>query len=129
MPLGPAARAAIAAIPETVSAVLSGGDDYELLFTAPPEAAAEISAAGEEDLYKFNVKRPGLHVVETSGSTDVVASLFGPNSPTLFVAEDADGVSGTNYARLCFGYNTPEEIHEGIARLSEVFEKMGFLEG
>ncbi len=45
LPLGPAARAAIAAIPETVSAVLSGGDDYELVFTAPPEAAAEISAA------------------------------------------------------------------------------------
>ncbi len=45
LPLGPAARAAIAAVPETVSAVLSGGDDYELLFTAPSEAASEISAA------------------------------------------------------------------------------------
>ncbi len=45
LPLGPAARAAIAAIPETASAVLSGGDDYELLFTGPPAAAAEISAA------------------------------------------------------------------------------------
>ena len=40
-----------------------------------------------------------------------------------------DGVSGRNYARLCFGYNTPEEIHEGIARLSGVFEKMGLLNG
>ena len=38
-----------------------------------------------------------------------------------------DGVSGRNCARLCFGYNTPEEIHEGIARLAEVFEKEGIL--
>jgi len=34
-----------------------------------------------------------------------------------------DGVSGKNYARLCYGYNTPEEIHDGIARLAEVFYK------
>ena len=39
----------------------------------------------------------------------------------------ADGVSGRNYARLCFGYNTPEEIHEGIARLAEVFAQQGVL--
>ena len=40
-----------------------------------------------------------------------------------------DGVSGKNYARLCYGYNTPEEIHEGIARLAEVFHKVGYLPG
>ncbi|MCH8205718.1 MAG: PLP-dependent aminotransferase family protein [Chloroflexi bacterium] len=40
-----------------------------------------------------------------------------------------DGVSGRNYARLCFGYNTPEEIREGIARLAQVFEREGFLAG
>ena len=39
----------------------------------------------------------------------------------------SDGVSGRNYARLCFGYNTLEEIHEGIARLAEVFSEQGFL--
>ena len=38
-----------------------------------------------------------------------------------------DGVSGKNYARLCYGYNTPEEIHEGIARLAEVFDKQRLL--
>ena len=38
-----------------------------------------------------------------------------------------DGVSGRNYARLCFGYNAPEEIHEGIARLAEVFDREGML--
>jgi len=40
-----------------------------------------------------------------------------------------DGVSGKNYARLCYGYNTPEEIHEGIARLAEVFHKASYLQG
>ncbi len=38
-----------------------------------------------------------------------------------------DGTSGKNFARLCFGYNSPEEIHEGIARLAEVFEANGVL--
>ena len=36
-----------------------------------------------------------------------------------------DGTSGDNCARLCFGYNTPEEIHNGIAALADVFEKGG----
>jgi 2-aminoadipate transaminase len=38
-----------------------------------------------------------------------------------------DGVSGTNYARLCFGYNAQAEIHEGISRMAEVFSKAGAL--
>ena len=38
-----------------------------------------------------------------------------------------DGVSGRNYARLCFGYNTPDEIGEGIARLANVLDKAGHL--
>ena len=38
-----------------------------------------------------------------------------------------DGVSGKSYARLCYGYNTPEEIHEGIARLADVFDRQGVL--
>ena len=38
-----------------------------------------------------------------------------------------DGVSGRNCARLCFGYNTPEQIHEGIAALAQAFEREGVL--
>jgi len=59
-------------------------------------AAADISAAGEEDLYRFMVEKAGIHVVQTSGSTDVVLTLFGPNSPTDLIAEDDDGGSGAN---------------------------------
>ena len=36
-----------------------------------------------------------------------------------------EGKSGHNRARLCFGYNRPQEIIEGIACLSEVFQKDG----
>ncbi len=36
-----------------------------------------------------------------------------------------DNVSGNNSARLCFGYNQPDEIYEGIARLAEAFEQEG----
>lgn len=57
---------------------------------------AEISSAGEEDLYKFEVRREGVHVVETTGSTDVVMTLFGPGSVTKLVAEDDDSGSGRN---------------------------------
>jgi 2-aminoadipate transaminase len=38
-----------------------------------------------------------------------------------------DGVSGRNCARLCFGYNTPAEIYEGIAALAQAFEREGVL--
>jgi 2-aminoadipate transaminase len=39
----------------------------------------------------------------------------------------ADGVSGRNCLRLCFGYNTPAEIQEGIARLAGAFRQEGML--
>ena len=38
-----------------------------------------------------------------------------------------DGASGRNYARLCFGYNTPAEIHEGISRLAQVIDEAEML--
>ncbi|HIA15962.1 MAG TPA: PLP-dependent aminotransferase family protein [Dehalococcoidia bacterium] len=38
-----------------------------------------------------------------------------------------DGVSGRNCARLCFGYNTPDEIYDGIAALAQAFEQQGVL--
>ena len=34
----------------------------------------------------------------------------------------ADQNSGKNFARLCFGYNTPEEINLGISQLTKVLE-------
>ena len=42
---------------------------------------------------------------------------------TMFAA---DGNSGENYARLCFGYNSSEEISQGIEVLAALFTKKGF---
>lgn len=58
--------------------------------------AASIGAAGEEDVFTFEVGNSGRHAVETDGSTDVVMKLFGPNSETLLVAEDDDDGEGLN---------------------------------
>lgn len=38
VPLSPAAQAVLAARPELIGTVLTGGDDYEILFTAPAQA-------------------------------------------------------------------------------------------
>ena len=47
VPLSPAASAAIAVgLGEGLATVLTGGDDYELLFTAPPEADGRVAAVG-----------------------------------------------------------------------------------
>jgi|APTNR8051073442_1049403.scaffolds.fasta_scaffold13834_4 thiamine-monophosphate kinase len=45
VPLSPAARRVCAAGRVTLSALITGGDDYELLATAPPAAAAALSRA------------------------------------------------------------------------------------
>ena len=38
-----------------------------------------------------------------------------------------DGKMGTNYMRLCFGYNDTKQIDEGVSMLAEFFEKEGAL--
>ncbi len=45
VPLSPAGRAALKLRPSLRALVLGGGDDYELLFTARPEAAGRVRAA------------------------------------------------------------------------------------
>lgn len=59
-------------------------------------SAQEISHAGEEDVFSFEVTAPGRHVVETMGSTDVVMVLFGPDNQNLKIAEDDDSGEGRN---------------------------------
>lgn len=51
IPLSAAARAALANDPDRLALVLGGGDDYELVFTAPAEATATLARiAGEVNL-------------------------------------------------------------------------------
>lgn len=48
LPLSGAAAAAVEASPELIAKVLSGGDDYEILFTAPVDALPRVATLAEE---------------------------------------------------------------------------------
>jgi len=48
VPLSDAARAALAADPALLGTVLTGGDDYELVFTTPPAAGDAVAAVAAE---------------------------------------------------------------------------------
>ena len=52
---------------------------------------AEISKPLEEDLYQFTVKEAGRYAMSTTGQTDLMMKLFGPDSQTNLIAEDDDG--------------------------------------
>ena len=57
---------------------------------------AEISKPLEEDLYQFTVKEAGRYAMSTTGQTDLMMKLFGPDSQTSLIAEDDDGGAGLN---------------------------------
>lgn len=62
-------------------------------------ATGTIGADGEVDLFRFTIDEPGRYVVETSGPTDVVVSLHGPDNDATLVGVDDDSGLGLN-ARL-----------------------------
>lgn len=62
----------------------------ELLVDAQLRTKAEIGAFGEVDLFRFEIKSAGRHLMDTFGFTDVVMDLFGPNSETALIASDDD---------------------------------------
>jgi len=66
----------------------------ELQLDKPTEGA--IEAEEGEDLYRLVVPEAGRYIVETSGSTDLVLGLFGPDSTTDLIARDDDGGVGLN---------------------------------
>ena len=62
--------------------------------SAPTQA--KIGQPGEEDLFEFEANRAGRYVIETEGRTDVVMSLYGPDSRTALLAQDDDSGAGYN---------------------------------
>jgi thiamine-monophosphate kinase len=77
LPVSPAARAAIASNAGFNSAVIAGGDDYELLFTAPPQRAAELGGA---------MKDAGVTVTALgSMAQGIGAVVLGPNGQPIIL--------------------------------------------
>ncbi|MCK5562366.1 MAG: peptidase [Thermoplasmata archaeon] len=74
----------------------TGADAAEIIVSDMSPTEASIGNPREEDLFKFTVAVEGRHIVETSGETDIVMKLFGPNSQTSLIAEDDDGGVGLN---------------------------------
>ena len=76
LPLSPAARAVIAADPLRLGAALSGGDDYELLFTAAAEAGTALMALADElglPLARIGQIEAGSGVVVLDDKGDLLA--------------------------------------------------------
>jgi hypothetical protein len=86
------------AYPKTAPTVVNA---REIVVNATRRTSASIGQAGEEDLFKFQVKTAGFHTIDTRGPTDVVMKLFGPDSPTALLAEDDDsGVDNNASIRI-----------------------------
>jgi thiamine-monophosphate kinase len=66
VPLSPAARAALAADPRLLATVLTGGDDYELAFTAPADLPAEIAGVAVTCIGRV-VEGAGVSVLDRTG--------------------------------------------------------------
>jgi thiamine-monophosphate kinase len=76
LPLSHAARAAISAEPELLAIAVTGGDDYELIASIPPESAAAFERAAAE---------AGVAV------QDVGEAVAG-SAPPVFVGADGDEI-------------------------------------
>ena len=79
LPLSAAAQAVVAEDAALRASLAAGGDDYELLFAAPPEAASEIAALGQSlglpvaEIGRFEPGE-GVRLVDGSGREIRVAA-------------------------------------------------------
>lgn len=75
---------------------VSQPDTVELVVSEIAATNAAIGRPGEVDRFRFRANSAGRYTVETTGETDVMMKLFGPDSQTLFIAEDDDSGRGRN---------------------------------
>ncbi|UJP04700.1 MAG: PPC domain-containing protein [Nitrosomonas sp.] len=61
-----------------------------------PSVQASISRPGEVSVFSFVVFTAGNYTIETQGSTDVVARLYGPNNMAALITEDDDSGDAQN---------------------------------
>lgn len=80
VPLSPAAQQALSADPSLIAAIVAGGDDYEILFTAPTDAVNRIN-----QVYRLSgvpIKAVG-QMVKTSQQSETRVEVFDPNGTPL----------------------------------------------
>jgi hypothetical protein len=65
-----------------------GPVELPVMETEPTEG--EISESGQINEYVFKVKKAGQYTVQTMGRTDLIMSLYGPDSNTTLIAKDDD---------------------------------------
>lgn len=59
-------------------------------------AETDLSAGGEVDSFAFNIANAATYIMTTTGSTDTVMTLHGPNDPGAVLAFDDDRGAGAN---------------------------------
>jgi hypothetical protein len=62
----------------------------ELPLSASKTTQADISKPGEEDLFTFTAIKQGKYLIKTTGKTDVMMNLYGPDSQTKLLEQDND---------------------------------------
>ena len=67
VPLSAAARAVLDTWPERMTTVLTGGDDYEILFTAPAAAAFDLAATAIGRMVERRAKEKPVTVLDDGG--------------------------------------------------------------
>lgn len=66
----------------------------ELLEVNGPDVNREISSPGEVDLYHFDISSASEVIIETSGQSDTVITLYGPDDSNQEIVSDDDGGDG-----------------------------------
>jgi len=85
VPLSSAARAALAAHPELFSTILTGGDDYEIVFTASPKQKAAI--AGLSRSSGVPITPIGVMAQCSEDAQSAVSVIDDRNRPLVFASE------------------------------------------
>jgi metacaspase-1 len=73
---------------------ISGPTELSVIDLAPFQG--NISKPGEKNIYRFTAKRAGQYVIETGGRSDLVMTLYGPDSDDKFITQDDDSGVGLN---------------------------------
>ncbi|MCB1319723.1 MAG: tyrosinase family protein, partial [Leptospiraceae bacterium] len=82
-------------LPGTPQPIPPGQNVTRINLNAAP-AAGQVSQPGEIDLFEFDLDQLRNIILETSGNSDTVLTLYGPDDFTREIAENDDGGSNFN---------------------------------